>query len=142
MSYELIAVDPGETNGWAQFIDGECVKFGTLKWENEIFDWITEQSPNYWIVEDYIIRPEWAAGANHDFNRGITLQVIGAIKLWARAGGAVVNLQQPSLKPAAYGQMGATYVKGKKNMHHMDAIAHGTWYINHKLGGLANRGKK
>lgn len=131
---ELIAVDPGLNTGWAKFCSGVPKKFGTLRGLEEIFDWIHDQRPNIWVVEDYIIRAGKAAGGYaHQWNRGEALQVIGAIKMQAQAYGADLVLQQPSIKPAAYGWLDMKYVKGKKDMHHMDAIAHGHYYI-HKHG--------
>jgi hypothetical protein len=128
-----MGVDPGETTGWARFKDGELVEYGEVKY-HEFYIWLEQQTPNFWVVEDYIVRAGPAArGFNHEWNKGVPLRIIGALLFQAQRTGAVIALQQPSLKPGAYAQMGAEYVKGKRNMHHMDAIAHGSWFIRHKI---------
>lgn len=134
--YRLIALDPGKTTGFAIFTDDKPVRFGTLT-TKEYFEFLVEQDAKYWIVEDYVIRTAQFGGHDHSFDKGIALQLIGAAKLKAFQTGSEIHLQPPSLKPGAYAQMGAEYKKGKRNMHHMDALAHGTWFINNKLGGFS-----
>lgn len=126
---KLLALDPGQSNGWAIYKDGAIDSFGTLQWEAEFLDWFMEQDPDIIVAEDYIIRPK---AYDHNFDKGVALQVLGAVKLHARRLGVPVVLQQPALKPGAYAHMGATYVKGKRGMHHMDAIAHGHEYLLQK----------
>lgn len=130
--WELIAVDPGENIGWARFNQDQehvPVEFGTIKY-HEFHIWLERETPNIWVVEDYVIRPKQY---DHNFDKGYTLRVIGAIDFQAHRTGAVFQLQPANLKPGAYAQMGGSYQKGKRNMHHMDAIAHGSWYVNHKI---------
>lgn len=122
----IMGVDPGQSTGWAKFIDGEIDSFGTVQYEAPFQEWLAEQHPNVWVVEDYIIQPK---RFDHNMDKGVTLQVIGAIKFQAQRTGSVLALQQAALKPGAYAHMGATYVKGKKGMHYMDAIAHAHEYM-------------
>jgi hypothetical protein len=130
MNY-VIALDPGQSTGWAKYsIDGELLQFGTLQWETEFLDQLMEWTPAVMVAEDYIIRSGKAAGNfQHQWNRGVPLQVLGAVKFRARQVGCEIVLQQPSLKPGAYAHMGAEFVKGKKGMHYMDAIAHGHEFL-------------
>lgn len=140
LPYRLIAFDPGKTTGFAIFEDDKPVEFGTLT-TKEYFEFLAKETDaDYFVVEDYVIRTQKFGGFDHNFDKGIALQLIGAAKLRAYQLEATINLQPPSLKPGAYAQMGAEYKKGKRNMHHMDALAHGTWYINNKLGGFQRNG--
>lgn len=129
----IMAVDPGNTTGWALFEQnsqkpyeiGEVKKEGFHKWLDG------NTGVNIWVVEDYIIRPpnRKAGGHDHFWNKGDTLRLIGAIERHAHVTKALFYLQQPSLKPLAYKQMGMEYVKGKSGMHMHDAIAHGVHFI-------------
>lgn len=139
LPYRLIALDPGKTTGFAIFEDDKPCNFGTMT-TKEYFDFIATAEADYFVVEDYVIRTQKFGGFDHNFDKGIALQLIGAAKLRAYQLGATINLQPPSLKPGAYAQMGAQYQKGKRDMHHMDALAHGQWYINNKLGGFKRNG--
>lgn len=128
----ILAVDPGQTCGWAAILDGQVMTFGSPKGENEIWRWITDllEDSDYFdvfVVEDFKIRP----GINFSWAQMFPIQVIGALKLVAFQLGIQTVLQQPSIKPMAYGQIGLTYKKGAKNKHVEDAIAHGMWYWNH-----------
>jgi len=102
----------------------------------------------YCVVEDYINRPPKAGGFDHSWDKGKTHRVIGALDFWCYENSIELVLRQPMLKPAAYGQLGMVYQKGKKNMHHMDAIVHGySWlldnkYVEKKDVLLSLRGKK
>ncbi len=122
----LLALDPGESTGWAIFQDAGIEDFGTLK-KHEVEDWLIDQKPDVVVVEDYKIRPNKFNA--HAWSSPYTLQLIGSIKTIFKMKGIQVILQQPSVKPVGYGLAGATYVKGKPNMHYLDAIAHGCFYL-------------
>jgi hypothetical protein len=122
----IIAIDPGQSNGYAIYRNAVPVEYGTLMWEAEFLDWLNEQNPEVFVYESYFINIKIF---NHAWDRGIALQAIGAIKAQARRVGSVIVAQQPAVKPVAYGQMNAKYVKGKKDMHHMDALAHGHHFL-------------
>lgn len=126
---ETISIDPGPHLGWARYRDEILTEFDTLATKGEFFYWLTFQNPQVFVVEDYIIRPVKSGGFDHQWNKGETLRMIGAIEFQAHRVGAKFVLQQSSIKPAAYGQMGGKYKKGKANMHHMDAVAHGHYYL-------------
>lgn len=130
----LIAVDPGGTTGWA-FFETDSQKpltVGEVK-KNKFHQFLQENTEKglIWVVEDYIIRPpnRKQGGHDHFWNKGDTLRLIGAVEYHAYMYEQLFYLQQPSLKPLAYKQMGAEYVKGKPNMHMQDAIAHGVHFI-------------
>lgn len=128
MPDEVISIDPGGSNGWARWHDCVLVEFGVCQWRDEFCDWLGQQSPKIFVYERYLIDNRQGKdedGFNHQWNKGITLQAIGAINYRANEVDALTVEQDRSIKPQAYAHMGATYVKGKKDMHHMDAIAHG-----------------
>lgn len=140
MFHFIMAVDPGATTGWALFDSRsqKPVEIGEVRKE-EFQEWLDlwEEYPvDTWVVEDYIIRPpnRKQGGHDHFWNKGDTLRLIGAIQRTAHTTEAEFVLQQPSLKPLAYKQMGAEYVKGKKGMHIQDAVAHGVHYIGKTFG--------
>jgi hypothetical protein len=131
---ELIAVDPGGTTGWARFEtpSQKPVEIGEVV-KDKLYSWLELQTNHgtIWVVEDYIIRPPSRRQGGHDhfWNKGDTLRLIGAIQYHAHIHQQLFYLQQPSIKPLAYKQMGAEYVKGKPNMHIKDAVAHGVHFI-------------
>jgi hypothetical protein len=59
---------------------------------------------------------------------GIKAILIGLSEL-SKAGPFDTISKLLSDKAPAYGVVGLTYVKGKQNQHHMDAIVHGFHYI-------------
>lgn len=122
----MIAIDPGNTTGFAFFQQGResPVSFGEVK-ADDFNKWLRSISdPKLWVVEDYIIRP----GTANQWNKGDTLKLIGRIELYTDILGANLVMQQPSIKPLGYGHAGMEYVKGKSGMHIYDAIAHGAFY--------------
>lgn len=127
----VIGIDPGVNNGYAIFVDGIINSFGTLQYGAELFDWLEEQSPNIFVVEEYIIQPK---RYDHQMDKGIPMRAIGAIQYQANRCGAVFALSPAAIKPGAYAHMGAKYIKGKRGMHYMDAIAHAHEYmLKHRM---------
>lgn len=122
---KLIAFDPGKSTGFAIFQGNDVVNIGVKKWETEVFDWINELTAELFVIEDFLIQTDRI----DRWNKGETLQVIGALKARARSIGTTVILQQPSIKPVAYKWLGQEYKKGKANMHYMDAVVHGNYYL-------------
>lgn len=137
---QLIAFDPGQSTGWAVLRtankSGIVEKFGVTRTPEKLFEVLDEYGGvDLAICEDYIINPAvMRKGFTHAWDKGLTLRAIGAIQFWCREHNIEFVLQQPSTKPAGYGFMGATYVKGKAGQHHLDAIAHGVYYcVKNKL---------
>lgn len=120
----LYAFDPGESTGWAKFVDTQIAEIGTTKLE-DIYKLIEKLEGDIFVVESFTVDKKRTG----QWDKGKTLQVIGALKLRANQIGAIVVEQQPSIKPIAYKWMGGQYQKGKKNQHHLDAVAHGNYYL-------------
>lgn len=122
---KLVSFDPGKTTGFCVFQGIDVTNVGTKAWETEVLDWINELQADLFVVEDFLIQTDRL----DRWNKGEALQVIGAIKARARMIGCPVVLQQPSVKPVAYKWLKMEYKKGKANMHHMDALVHGNYYL-------------
>lgn len=122
---KMISFDPGRTTGFAFFQDINVTRVGTWSWESEVLDAINELQADLFVIEDFLIQKDRL----DRWNKGESLQVIGAIKARARMIGAAVVLQQPSIKPVAYAWLRMEYKKGKKDLHHMDALVHGNYYL-------------
>lgn len=124
----FIALDPGASTGYAEFEDAYPVEAGVLKFGDEFNDWLDNQHPELWVVEDYIVRPQNVAGYGHQWSKGEALQIIGAVKFHARSRMIPLILQQPSIKPMAAKMSGLEYKKGKKGVHMNDALLHGSYF--------------
>lgn len=133
---KILSVDPGTATGWSIFDTNRrplLLQFGIAKPMEKFYDLLLLGDFNdvdKVVVEDYKIRPaNLSRGFDHTWNSGSTLQVIGAIQLWAREYSIGIVLQQPAIKPVAAGWTRLPYKKGKANMHHMDAQLHGLYYL-------------
>ena len=129
MSEMWCSIDPGETTGFAIFVDGKPESFGKVKFK-EFNAWLAEQNPDLFLVENYLIRPPELTGGRwiHQWDEGKTLQLIGAIEFKAYLLGVPVIRQEPSAKVMGYTLMKMEYKRGKKDMHVYDALAHGYVY--------------
>lgn len=131
---EYYAFDPGETTGWARFEDGRLTDFGYEKFE-DFHNFLLTLAPDLYVVEDYIIRPYTVQkGYSHQWNKGHTLRVIGAIELHGTILDIKVVKQQPSIKSAMAAQSGLNTKLSSKFRHSVDAILHGMYYAQKQLG--------
>lgn len=123
----LLAIDPGGTTGWASFDrKGKPIAFDKIKGHDEFLDWLEEQKPERIVCESYKVRP----GVNHSFSDVPTLQLIGAIKRWARKQGIEVKEQQPADMYIGLRHLGLyTTYKGKHVPDNISALAHGEYYL-------------
>lgn len=139
---KVVSFDPGKSTGWA-VLDPESeghllINFGTTSNKTELVqllkDFETTNVQLQVVVEDYINRPAKSGGFDHTWDKGYTHRIIGIIEGWCLRNRFKMTLQQPVDKPGAYGIIGLKYLKGAKHTHHLDAIAHGFFYIHkHKL---------
>lgn len=123
----LLAIDPGETTGWAVFDAGQlydCSQLPTMRVEM-IEPLITISQPSHVICERYVVYP--GKGDDHVLDALHTPQLIGAIKL------ICAQLAIPVL------EQGAGHAKGfmtdkrlrewgyyqKSQKHANDAVRHG-----------------
>lgn len=125
--------DPGETTGWAQFLDDKPVAMGELRYPNDLL-FFKNLIDGYDVCgyENYRIQPKNSSAQGHTpfWSTPVALKVIGAIELASMETNidrAIVS-QWSDIKPSGYGFAGMKYVKGKKGMHKQDAIAHGSYW--------------
>lgn len=129
LPFHVIALDPGTTTGFAVFILGKVAIFGEIK-KDDIFSRIDKQIPDVWVIENYRVRPYSFKGKQtKTWDNPFALQVIGAVRAHGQRNKTPVIIQEPAIKPIGYGYLNMPYVKGKKNVHHLDAISHGAYYF-------------
>ena len=129
---KIYGFDPGLSTGWAEFNGSRLSDFGTIlttkKDMKPLYDWLSNHIPTEIVViERYMIRPKGSGGFDHSWNSGDTLQVIGALKSWARD--VQVVEQNSDIKVPAHGMIFGTPYKKKKGQHHLDAILHVGYYL-------------
>lgn len=125
----LVAFDPGNTTGYAIFEYTKISEIGQKKWEEPLLDWVNDLEGDVFVIEAFLIEK----ARLQYWDKGIPLQVVGAIKARARKIKAKVEEQRTSVLPVAYKWMGSEYNKQNKD-HHVDAAAHGNYYlVKHKL---------
>src|SRR6266496_4107812 len=124
-----IAIDPGDTTGWATFNEqGELIDFQEIKGHDNFLDWLEQQNARVYIVESYRVR---TSGHINSFSTVPTLQLIGAIKRVAKKKGIKIVMQEVS--PAL--SIGLRFIgmhsiyKGKHVPDRISALAHGTYYL-------------
>lgn len=130
----VLAMDPGGTTGWALFEDNKVVRFGNTPQDN-FYEWLNSVqanlAPDYIVVEDYLIRPEKLTGSSytHVWSSGQTIRFIGAVVFYGVQTKIPVTLQQPAIKPVAAKLTGIPFKRGKKGVHHLDAMLHGGYFL-------------
>lgn len=133
MSYEpaeayYLAIDPGETTGWATFNqEGKPQQFDKVKGREAVYVLLQSVQPTVLIVEDFNLFP-WKA-RDQAFSSFEAVRVIGAIELWAWAKGATVVLQKPNIKSIGYKWAGLPTATQHKDSHERDAYVHGVYYL-------------
>lgn len=131
----FLALDPGETTGWASFNqDGSLIDYGQAEGFDFFSGWLEflEPKPFLIICEEWILNPNIPQGGS----RQETVQVIGSVRNYAIRNGIDIEWQSPSRKPAGYAWAGMKPLPKSQHSisHQYDAIAHGTYYlVKHKI---------
>jgi hypothetical protein len=137
----ILSFDPGSKNTGIALIDTESTpilkSFWTTRSKKELVKFLREEAEtggqlDLILIEDYINRPKGSGGFDHNWDKGATHRVIGVIEATAIAMGIKVEFTKASDKAPNYGIVGMTYVKGKAEMHHWDAITHAYGYCLRK----------
>lgn len=131
----ITGVDPGGTTGVATFVNGKPASIDQLKYD-EFPEWLKINHPDLWVIEDYIIRPQYQSGGyGHQWNKGEALRIIGMLEYHAILDGTPLTKQQPSIKPMAAKLLGQNYKANSSDpyRHSKDAVLHVQWYL-HKQG--------
>ena len=123
-----LALDPGETTGWASFnTDGTPKDFGQVKGRIEVYTLLQEVQPKVLIVEDFMLFP-WKS-KDQAFSSFEAVRVIGAVEFWAWAKKSVFVLQKPNVKDIGYMWAGVSKAKSHKDSHQLDAYVHGVYFL-------------
>lgn len=135
-------IDPGKFIGWAKFENEMPVTVGVFEYDETFFDWLSDENPDLFVMENYIIRPSHQArGYKHQWGKGEALQVIGAVKFHTRQRGIPLVLQEASIQPISSKRSGVPYKKGQSNDIN-SAVLHGShWYFKNYGPHEAQKGR-
>jgi hypothetical protein len=125
-----LALDPGETTGWALFdAEGNILKYGQFT-QDEQTEWLTDNitsSLTAVICEDYKNHP-WMKQKGWSQNQ--TSKNIGAIELLCSMRKVPLHLQSNTVKSIGYKYMGMDRAPSNHSIsHQFDAAAHGTYWL-------------
>jgi hypothetical protein len=127
----VISVDPGETSGIAYWSDtGEFVEKEALTQE-ELFDKIEKlENVTAIVCEDCRLRQ--GKQMVQTGSRFVAVQIIGALKAYARRVGAKFYLQPANVLTVAALHSGMKRPSNHAKSHDIDAYNHGYYYFETK----------
>ena len=136
----ILGIDPGENTGYAivnldaaerqmSIQDTGTVRMAAHSYAPALAFFLrTVPEVDLVVCENYVINPK-VYGHSHQGDKGIALRQIGALEVLALQNKIDCVLQMPTVKPPGYGFLGKKYVRGKKEMHGFDALAHVMYYL-------------
>lgn len=144
-----LAIDPGETSGWAWFDEnGICrspnpgvitAGFGQIRGQELLTYWLEELPvpPKVLIYEEYKILGE----AQIHFGKEVpTIQNIGIIKSYAFRNDIELVKQSTDKKRLGYGWAQIKKAGNHSDSHRRDAYAHGFFYlVTHQIVTVTRR---
>lgn len=124
-----IALDPGETTGWAKLNDvGEVLAFGQFKQKDQN-QWLADNIVSTLkavVCEDY---KNYAWKKQKNFSRNQTSKNIGAVELICSLRNVPVFLQPASVLVIGYKWAGLGAPPSNHSIsHQFDAVAHGVYF--------------
>jgi hypothetical protein len=127
----IISVDPGETTGIAYWEnDGTFISREALT-QDEILDRVeTLSDVTVIVVEDYRLRQ--GKQMVQTGSRFVAVQIIGALKAYARRVGAKFVLQPANVLTVAALHSGVKRPSNHSKSHDIDAYNHGYYYFETK----------
>ena len=128
----ILGIDPGKSSGYAMIsVENKIItprEFGVEKdGKVELLAVLIRQA-DIVVCEDFKLRPDKARRGVFDYSSMIAPQIIGKVELLCEMVGTILEKQQPSVKPVAYGFAGLKYTAGKKGTHWQDAYCHAVYY--------------
>lgn len=124
---KLLAIDPGESNGWALFNGKELELSGTVV-ADELFKMLEIIPVSYVVYESYRL---YSTHAKQMINNNFfTVQVIGVIKYICGKRGIKYSEQPALIKKSIndnYLRENGLYMPSD---HRRDAIRHGIYFLN------------
>ncbi len=149
-----LSIDPGETVGWAAWLDRDKVNGGQTPWHDFLMDLALElgvDGAQRWpaarmdpfgfevaddfgrlIVEDFVLYPEGVGdGPPPPWDNLITARVVGAIQVLADLADVEVVYQGADIKDAGRAAAGDEILARPlhENRHQNDATYHGAYYF-------------
>lgn len=118
----FLAVDPGETTGWAIF-KGPLVTVCGEASREEFTDVLVEEHVDFYVVEDWLLNPKEAPRLY--WNKIPAARVLGEVEHVARVRAKKIYYQKSAIKPLA----AAKFNLPNNGSHMMDAVLHGTWFM-------------
>ena len=127
MNY-VVSIDPGKTSGYALWTsEGEILKSGQLKGENEFFQFLFDNPCSAYVIEGFKLYPHMAE--KQLWSAFETVEMIGAVKIMAYRREAECVVQPANIKPMFYKLSGVPVQKDHSKSHRFDAIVHGYKYF-------------
>jgi hypothetical protein len=127
---KYIALDPGETTGWAKFgAEGNILAYGQFK-QHEQLQWLKNNIHSdlqLVIIEDY---KNYAWQKQKKWSRNQTSKNIGSIETACGLLGVKSYLQPANVKSIGYKYAGMDGPPSNHAIsHQFDAVAHGYYYL-------------
>jgi hypothetical protein len=127
----IISVDPGETTGIAYWEDDGTFISREALTQDEILDKVeTLSGVTVIVVEDYRLRQ--GKQMVQTGSRFVAVQIIGALKAYARRVGAKFVLQPANVLTVAALHSGVKRPSNHSKSHDIDAYNHGYYYFETK----------
>lgn len=127
----IISVDPGETTGIAYWEDDGTFISREALTQDEILDKVeTLSGVTVIVVEDYRLRQ--GKQMVQTGSRFVAVQIIGALKAYARRVGAKFVLQPANVLTIAALHSGVKRPSNHSKSHDIDAYNHGYYYFETK----------
>lgn len=126
-----IAIDPGETCGWALFgTNGDAIIFGQFKMD-KVVSWLQTECDTYKvlkvIIEDY---RNFGHKQQKKWSRNDTSKIIGKIETVCEINKVSYCLQPPSVKAIGYKWAGLGKAPANHSIsHQFDAVVHGVYWL-------------
>jgi hypothetical protein len=128
--YKLLALDPGETVGWAVFEMGQLTKCGHAAGDaTTIEDLVAREQPSVVVMEEYRIYP-WRL-KQHSLSNVPTLRLIGALQYILQTKGIPYHMQtaQQAKGFATDQRLKQWGMYPQKLRHARDAVRHAVYYL-------------
>jgi hypothetical protein len=127
----IISVDPGETTGVAYWENNGTFISREALTQDEILDKVeTLSDVTVIVVEDYRLRQ--GKQMVQTGSRFVAVQIIGALKAYARRVGAKFVLQPANVLTVAALHSGVKRPSNHSKSHDIDAYNHGYYYLETK----------